>query len=123
MIRKNILTILVSIAIFWLSMTNSNTFDSVKLVDVPNSDKMVHVGMYFVLMSAILYENRKKITNYRDILTVALFTLTYGILIEILQSFTLSRSASFYDALADAGGIIISIVLWKLIRPARAITK
>lgn len=123
MIRKNIFTILVSIAIFWLSMTNSDTFESVRLVDIPNSDKMVHVGMYFVLMSAVLYENRKRVINYRDILTAALFPLSYGILIEILQSLTVSRSASFYDALADAAGIIISIVLWKLIRPAGAITK
>lgn len=123
MIRKNIFTILVSIAIFWLSMTNSDTFESVRLVDIPNSDKMVHVGMYFVLMSAVLYENRKRVINYRDILTAALFPLSYGILIEILQSLTVSRSASFYDALADAAGIIISIVLWKLIRPAGATTK
>lgn len=123
MIRKNIFTILVSIAIFWLSMTNSDTFESVRLVDIPNSDKMVHVGMYFVLMSAVLYENRKRVINFRDILTAALFPLSYGILIEILQSLTVSRSASFYDALADAAGIIISIVLWKLIRPAGAITK
>ena len=123
MIRKNILTILVSVAIFWLSMTNSNTFENVKLVEIPNSDKMVHVGMYFVLMSSILYENRKKVNNYRSVLTAALFPLSYGILIEILQSLTVSRSASFYDALADAAGIIISVVLWKLIKPAKAITK
>jgi len=116
MIRKNLLSILVAIAIFWLSMSDSDDFDRVKLFDIPHNDKIVHMGMYFILMTAILYENRKKIVNNRLILTAAIFPLLYGIIIELLQSFTASRSSSFYDVLADAAGIIISIILWTITR-------
>jgi len=37
---------------------------------------------------------------------------------EILQAtLTLTRSGSFYDALADAAGILLSILLWLWLKP------
>ncbi len=123
MIKKHFFTILVSIAIFWLSMSNSDNFEfeKVKLFESPQFDKLVHIGMYFMLMTSILYENRREISKTRGILTSAIFPLSYGFIIELLQSFTATRSSSFYDLLADVVGIIISIILWKLFRPREVI--
>lgn len=117
MIRKNLFTILVTAGIFYLSMASSDSFEPVKFFTIPHFDKIVHFGMYFGLMTTILTEHRKNITNSRKMLIAAIFPFLYGILIEVLQSFTSSRSASFFDGLADTGGIICAILLWPVIRP------
>lgn len=117
MIRKNLFSILIALAIFWLSMASFDKIDQVDIVDIPFMDKNVHFGMYFTLMTSILYENRKNIVTWKKIFFAALLPFTYGILIELLQSLTVSRSASFFDAIADTAGIILSVILWKSIKP------
>lgn len=119
MIRKNLFTILVSAGIFYLSMANSNTFEPVKIFTIPYFDKIVHFGMYFTLMFTVLVEHRKNLFGNKQILGAAIFPLIYGILIEVFQSFTVSRSASFFDALADFAGITVAIIIWNLISKYR----
>jgi VanZ family protein len=101
----------------YLSLSNSHTFDKVSFNAIPHLDKIVHFSMYFGLMSAIIFENRKSLKEYRSLLLTAIIPLFYGILLEIFQGvFTTTRSASFYDALANAAGILVSLLLWMLIR-------
>jgi VanZ family protein len=117
MVRKNIFSILVALVILYLSLTSSHTFDKVPLINIPYFDKFVHLGMYFVLMSVIIFENRKIIINNSQLLLIALIPFFYGILLEILQSLlTLTRTGSFFDALADGTGILLSILLWLWIK-------
>lgn len=118
MLRKNIFSFLVALIILYLSLANSHTFDAVPLINIPYFDKFVHFGMYFGLMSAIIFEHRKTLNKITDLFLAGLIPLFYGILIEILQStITVTRSGSFYDALADCAGILFSIFLWLLIKP------
>ena len=85
---------------------------------IPNFDKIVHFGMYFVLMSVIIIEHRKNIKNPANLFLLALIPLSYGILMEILQlTLTSTRSGDFYDALADAAGVLASVLLWLIIKP------
>ena len=42
--------------------------------------------------------------------------LIYGVLIEVLQSFTPSRSADWHDVLADAVGLVLGWGAWQLAR-------
>lgn len=123
MIRKNLFSIMISIAIFWLSMASFDNIDQVKMVNIPYMDKIVHFGMYFALMTSVLYENRKNLVSGKKIFMAALFPLSYGVLIELLQSLTESRSASFFDAVADFAGIIVSVSLWHGIKPFFTRTK
>lgn len=116
MIRKNIFSILIAIVILYLSLANSENFDSVQ-INIPNADKFVHFGMYFSLMTSILIENRNRIIQRRTIYQLSLIPLSYGILMEILQYFTVSRTASLADAAADASGIIFTVVLWLIAKP------
>jgi VanZ family protein len=117
MIKKNIFTILVALIIMYLSLANSHTFDKIPLVDVPDFDKVVHLVMYFSLMSVIILENRKTIKSPVRLVLIGTIPLFYGILMEILQAtLTISRSGSFYDALADAAGVLLSILVWLLIK-------
>jgi VanZ family protein len=118
MLKNNKFSILAALIIMYLSLANSHTFDKVPLINIPHIDKFVHFGMYFSLMSIILLENRKTIITTGHLFVSAIIPLFYGILMEILQSvFTLTRSGSFYDALADTTGIIASIVLWLILKP------
>jgi len=119
MIRKNLFSILVALLLLYLSLTNAEKFEKVQLIKIPNIDKLVHFGMYFVLMSVIIIEHRNNLRNPFRLLLFALIPLSYGILMEILQlTLTRSRSGDIIDALFDAGGILASILLWLLIKPA-----
>jgi VanZ family protein len=118
MIKKNIFSILVALLIMYLSLTSSHTFDKVSLFNFPFTDKIVHFGMYFVLMSVIIFENRKTIKSIRHLFLIALIPIFYGILIEVLQSaLTSTRSGDFYDAIFDFAGIMVSSLLWLWIKP------
>lgn len=120
MIRKNKFTILVALIILYLSLANDQTFEKIPLVDIPDFDKVIHLGMYFALMSVIIFENWKAIISTSRLFLTGLIPLSYGILIEILQAtLTLSRSGSYFDALADAAGVLLSILLWIWIRPVK----
>jgi len=119
MIRKNLFSILVALILLFLSLTNSEKFARVSLCRIPNFDKIVHFGMYFVLMSVIIIEHRKNLRNPFNLFLLALIPLSYGILMEILQvTLTSTRSGDVYDALADAAGVITSALLWLIIKPA-----
>jgi VanZ family protein len=87
-------------------------------VKIPNFDKLVHFGMYFTLMSVIILENQKTIKTIGRLFLVGILPLSYGILIEFMQStLTITRSGSIFDALADCIGILVSILLWIWIKP------
>jgi len=118
MIKKNIFSVFVAMIILYLSLASSDTFKNVPFSTIPNLDKLVHISMYFGLMSAIIFDNRKSINSTKQVLLIALIPLFYGILMEFLQGFlTVSRSASIYDVLANSTGIIISILVWLWVKP------
>lgn len=102
----------------FLSLANTEKFDKIHLSGIPNFDKIVHFGMYFILMLVIIVEHRKNIKNPVNLFFLALIPLSYGILMEILQlTLTTTRTADFYDALADAAGVLASVLLWLIIKP------
>ena len=118
MIKKNLYSILVALLLLYLSLTNAEKFQKAPLVNIPFMDKIVHFVMYFLMMSVIIIEHRKSLRSARNMFLFSLIPLSYGILMEILQStLTLTRTGDFYDALADAAGILVSVSIWLLIRP------
>jgi VanZ family protein len=119
MIRKNIFSILVALLLLYLSLADPAKFAKTELTRIENIDKIVHFGMYFIMMSVIIIEHRKSIRNPVNLFLMALIPLSYGVLMEILQlTLTSTRSGDFYDALFDAAGILTSVLLWFLIKPA-----
>lgn len=118
MLKKNIFSILVALIIMYLSLTSSHTFDKVSIFNFPFADKIVHFSMYFVLMSVIIFENRKTFKSTGHLFLIALIPLFYGVLMEILQStLTATRTGSFYDAIFNSAGILVSLLLWLWIKP------
>jgi len=119
MIRKNIFSILTALLLLYLSLTDPEKFAKGELTSIRNIDKIVHFGMYFLMMSVIIIEHRKSIRNPVNLFLMALIPLVYGVLMEILQlTLTSNRSGDFYDGLFDAAGILASVLLWLLIKPA-----
>mgnify|MGYP001791492334 FL=1 len=85
MVKKNIFSILVALVILYLSLANAQTFAKVPYFNIPDFDKIVHFGMYFSLMSVIIFENRKSIKSSRQLFLIALIPILVGVSMEILQ--------------------------------------
>jgi len=118
MVKKNLISVLVALIIMYLSLANSNTFDKVSLFEIPYIDKIAHFSMYFLLMSTIIILNRNSINSIKNLFLIALIPMFYGIVIEILQiTVTSSRSGNFLDIVFNSAGILLSILLWILIKP------
>lgn len=113
MLKKNLFSILISAGILYLSLANASNFNEPAFINIPNFDKIVHFGMYFTLSISIFIENRKSIDSLKKILLVCLIPFGYGILMEILQMFTATRSASIADGIADLAGIIFALSVWR----------
>ncbi|OFX42657.1 MAG: hypothetical protein A2X05_09335 [Bacteroidetes bacterium GWE2_41_25] len=84
---------------------------------MPHFDKIAHFGMYFILMSVIIFETRKATLKRFSLFLMALFPFFYGTLLEILQStITTTRNGSLYDVIFNTLGIILSIFTWIVLR-------
>jgi len=119
MVWKNKLSILVALIILYLSLANANNFDKLPLSDLPIADSIIHFGMYFGLMSAIIIENRKALTKNGRLLIISLIPLFYGFLMELLQILiTTTRTGSLSDIIFNSAGILISVLIWLLIKPS-----
>ena len=119
MTNKNLFSIVLALVILYLSLENMQKFEKISafVFNIPYIDKIVHLGIYFVFMSVIIFENRNKIKTAGHLFLIALIPFLYGILMEILQStLTTNRSGSIYDVIFNSAGILSSLLLWQLIK-------
>jgi VanZ family protein len=116
LLKNNILSITAALIVMYLSLANSKEFDSVPLLKIPNFDKVVHFGMYFFLMIVIAFEHRRNLRTGKSLFLVALIPAFYGILMEVFQLFTVTRSGDIIDGLADIFGAVSAVLVWMLIR-------
>ncbi len=93
-------------------LTPSN---DIPIVNIPNLDKLVHAFFHFVftILWFLFFKNQVKKKNQLKLLVVAaLFSIVFGIGIEILQDkLTTTRSGDFFDVLANLMGTTIAFVL------------
>jgi VanZ family protein len=116
-LKKNILSVVTALVILYLSLASADTFSKVSHFGFPHFDKVVHICMYFGLMIVILFENRFSLKNNRGMIFLSIIPLSYGILMELLQSWlTTTRTGDIMDALFDLAGILVAVIVWKLIR-------
>jgi len=119
MVWKNKLSILVALIILYLSLASASNFDKLPLSDIPLIDSIIHFGMYFGLMSVIIFENKKTLTKIGNLLITSLIPLFYGFLMELLQILiTSTRTGSISDIIFNSAGIFVSVVLWLMIKPS-----
>lgn len=116
-VKRNIFSLIVALAIAYLSLTDPAKFNHLSISRFHNIDKAVHFAMYFTLMSAIGYENKAYLHSRIRLLVIALIPFFYGAVMEILQSlFTTYRTGSIFDFLFDLAGIMASVGLFIIFR-------
>ena len=117
MVRKNLFSLIIALVILILSFTSSGTFNRLHIPHIPNLDKIVHVCMYFSLMLALVIENRSILSDVKSYIILASIPVLFGGIIEIMQSmFTTSRTGDIMDFCFNVAGIILSVVVWLLLK-------
>lgn len=103
-----VLSILWTLTIAILCLVN---FSKMPSVGISGADKYVHATFHFVfviLWFLALYQ-KQKLKN--TLLKVLLFSIAFGILIELLQAIlTKTRTADIFDVLANTAGAIIAVL-------------
>ncbi len=111
-----------------LLLLPGNSFGKEKIVLIPHADKIIHFGLYFILVAswAVFFNikndlNRHQKKNWNMILLI--LAVGHGILIEFIQvSPLIHRDFDWLDALADSAGAFCGLIagLWftkKIKRP------
>ncbi len=84
-----------------------------------SADKLLHVGGYALLSLSFawaLTTTSRRLCIRTVVFATCLFTIGFGALDEVHQSFIPGRHATIYDVLADALGAGVGIGLWMLVR-------
>jgi glycopeptide antibiotics resistance protein len=79
-----------------------------------NTDKIGHTlaHIIFVVLWFLVFNYKFKFKFNKAVLCAALFSLAYGIIIELLQGLiTLSRQSDVNDVIANAVGMVIAVLL------------
>ncbi|MCL3780181.1 hypothetical protein EMN47_07225 [Prolixibacteraceae bacterium JC049] len=83
---------------------------------IPHLDKVVHFLMYFSIMLLLIQPMHLTFTNKSKALTISfILGISLGILVEVAQHFTLTRSANIYDALANTAGLVVAALLFPIL--------
>ena len=115
-IKKNLLryweSILLIIAILYLSFAPPSTFKEVPTFQIEHLDKIVHVFLYTLLTVFLIFDFRKaKSSNNFSIhfvLICLLFPVVLGGLVEILQPMYFApRTAEWGDWFSDISGMVL----------------
>lgn len=126
-LKKFFLSYYRSLIIFLLILIAStipaSEVQKVSFLNLPNLDKLVHLGMYFSFSFVLIYDTFKSRTNlstFKIYLISAITGLIYGGLLEIAQTtLTKSRSGDFFDFLFNSIGILMAILLWIVIKKTK----
>ncbi|HQG76016.1 MAG TPA: VanZ family protein [Bacteroidales bacterium] len=121
MIKNNKFSILIALIIILLSFSKASSFQEINFINIPYLDKLVHFGLYFLLMMVIILEHQKSLQNTRTLILIGLIPIIFGAFIELGQSgLTVSREADILDVLSNSAGVASALLLWLLIKPYRA---
>lgn len=120
MIRNNKFSILTAAIILILSFTNASSFPDIDFIRIPYLDKIVHFGLYFLLMFVIIIEHRKSFLNTRILILISLIPIFFGAFIELGQSgLTNSREGDILDIIFNSSGVVCATLLWLVVKPYR----
>jgi len=117
MIKRNKFSILISLVILYLSLANTETFESAGLFDIPYLDKFAHFGLYFFFMAVIILEHRNFFINTRQLILIALIPVFFGGLMELFQSVTPDRKADILDIMFNSAGTATAVCIWLFYKP------
>ncbi len=97
------------------SLTPGEKAEALNFLNVEIPDKLIHGVFYFILTLSFLYPLFKKHLKFnRNLLFILAVVFLYGVVLEILQLYFIKdRTGEFYDVLANTGGILIAVFVFK----------
>lgn len=96
----------VILTLCWLP---ASTVQEPKWFHIPNADKIIHFGLFFVWAFCLWHDLPEKLNTYKLILLVLLFGLSTALLTEFLQPIVSNRTRDWLDAAADMTGTITAL--------------
>jgi len=111
LLSRNQFKILFFITVFYI-LYMALTPSTGSFLNFKNSDKVLHASAFFVLSFLLNRASSSIEKRIRNMLSL----LAFGILIEILQSFTGYREVSFGDVVADLVGILLFQLTYSLLK-------
>ena len=88
-------------------------------VPVFGIDKIVHVGIFGLLMllsAAGLYKSSQLISIRKPSFMALIYSVSFGVIIELIQPFVPGRSFSYFDILANTIGVALGYMTYVLLR-------
>jgi len=115
-------------AIIWaliilaLSLFSGEKVNQLSIFNFKFADKVAHFGMYFIFSYLIMYGFKNFYLNdivkhrIQAYLFALLISIIFGGLMEILQMYANpTRSAEFYDFIADSAGTLLALILFEFL--------
>jgi VanZ family protein len=99
-------TVLITI----LSLISLGNIEEKINIDIPNKDKYVHFTFYFGFVVLWFLQIKTKPVNKKTQIIILLSAISYGILMEICQGFTETRTPDIMDILANSTGAILGLL-------------
>ena len=117
--RNHWKSVVLALLIFTLSVMPADRVPRVGFLKIPHADKLVHCFLYFVFGTLLISGfNRLKVqrgvTNLA-LLWAAAISIPYGMGMELIQHFFTSRSASWFDVVANIMGFLVAALLYRII--------
>jgi VanZ family protein len=105
-----------------LAVLSSIPGSAIPEVPLANTDKLVHVGLYFVLglLVARALGATTTLAPARTVAAAVLLVAAFGVTDELHQLLTPNRSCDWHDLVADALGGLLGAFAWTRIAPRRA---
>ena len=102
-----------AICIYLLTLPGKDV-PQISWMDFYQSDKVVHIIMFFMLCFLFSFAIKNFDNKYSLILIIAIAGLLFGIAMEFVQKYFIpNRSFEIEDMIADGIGCLIAYILWK----------
>lgn len=106
-----------SLAISWLLIMSvlfvlpGSALPKEHWLDTIHFDKIVHIGLFAVLIFLWKSSFNRNSANYNWMLLLS--ALLYGLLVEFVQlNWVPNRSFDLYDVVADMSGSVVGLLVW-----------
>ena len=113
-------SILVFLLILIASTIPADEVQEVSWLNIPDFDKIVHFGMYFLFSFVLIYDflkSKPALSTIRIYMIAALFAVVYGGSLELIQAYLLkSRSGDIIDFLFNTAGVVLAALLWMILK-------
>jgi hypothetical protein len=112
-------SVIVFLLIFFVSIIPGEKVQEVSWLNIPNFDKLIHLGMYFCFSFILIFDiikTKPQLSKQKIYIFTTTIAVLYSGLLEIVQAtLTNSRSGDIIDFFFNISGILISVLAWSIL--------